>query len=52
VADQEVPGQRSAASAKLAILISMITALSKNYRMTPHLEAVTDLVIIAFFYLL
>jgi hypothetical protein len=37
---------------KLAILISTITALSKNYRMTPHLEAVTDLVIIAFFYLL
>jgi hypothetical protein len=37
---------------KLAIPISMITALSKNYRMTLHLEAVTDLVIIAFFYLL
>ena len=37
---------------KLAIPISTITALSKNYRMTPHLEAVTDLVIIAFFYLL
>jgi hypothetical protein len=37
---------------KLAILISTITALSKNYRMTSHLEAVTDLVIIAFFYLL
>jgi hypothetical protein len=37
---------------KLAIPISTITALSNNYRMTPHLEAVTDLVIIAFFYLL
>ncbi len=37
---------------KLAIPISTITALSKNYRMTPHLEAVTDMVIIAFFYLL
>jgi hypothetical protein len=37
---------------KLAIPISTITALSKNYRMTPHLEAVTDLVIIALFYLL
>jgi hypothetical protein len=36
----------------LAILISTITALSKNYRMTLHLEAVTDLVIKAFFYLL
>ncbi len=37
---------------KLAIPISTITALSKNYRMTLHLEAVTDLVIIVFFYLL
>jgi hypothetical protein len=37
---------------KLANPISTITALSKNYRMTPHLEAVTDLVIIAFLYLL
>jgi hypothetical protein len=37
---------------KLAIPISTITELSKNYRMTPHLEAVTDLVILAFFYLL
>ncbi len=37
---------------KLANPISTITALSKNYRMTPHLEAVMDLVIIAFLYLL
>jgi hypothetical protein len=37
---------------KLANPISTITALSKNYRMTPHLEAVTDLVIITFLYLL
>jgi hypothetical protein len=40
------------AQPKLAIPISTITALSKNYRMTPYLEAVTDLVMIAFFYLL
>jgi hypothetical protein len=45
--DKDLPPQP-----KLAIPISTITALSKNYRMTPHLEAVTDLVIIAFFYLL
>jgi hypothetical protein len=45
--DKDLPPQP-----KLAILISTITALSKNYRMTPHLEAVTDLVILAFFYLL
>ncbi len=37
---------------KIVIPISTITALSKNYRMTLHLEAVTNLVIIAFFYLL
>ncbi len=37
---------------KLAIPISTITVVSKNYRMTPHLEVVTDLVIIVFFYLL
>jgi hypothetical protein len=45
--DEDLPPQP-----KLAIPISTITALSKNYRMTLHLEAVTDLVIIAFFYLL
>jgi hypothetical protein len=37
---------------KLAIPISTITAISENYRWSPHLEAVADLVIIAFFYLL
>jgi hypothetical protein len=45
--DEDLPPQP-----KLAIPISTITVLSKNYRMTPHLEAVTDLVIIALFYLL
>jgi hypothetical protein len=45
--DEDPPAQP-----KLAIPISTITALAKNYRMTPHLDAVTDLVIIAFFYLL
>jgi hypothetical protein len=40
------------AQPKLAIPISIITALSKECRMMPHLDAVTDLVIIAFFYLL
>jgi hypothetical protein len=45
--DEDPPAQL-----KLAIPISTIMALSKNYRMTPHLDAVTDLVIIAFFYLL
>jgi hypothetical protein len=45
--DEDPPAQP-----KLAIPISTITALSKNYRMTPHLDAVRDLVIIAFFYLL
>jgi hypothetical protein len=47
IRDEDPPPQP-----KLAIPISTITGLSKNYRMTPHLEAVTDLVIIAFFYLL
>jgi hypothetical protein len=45
--DEDPPAQP-----KLAIPISTITALAKNYRMTPHLDAVTDLVIVAFFYLL
>jgi hypothetical protein len=42
IRDEDPPPQP-----KLAIPISMITAVSKNYRMTPHLEAVQDLVIIA-----
>ncbi len=37
---------------KLALPISTITAIAKNYRWSPHLEAVADLVTIAFFYLL
>jgi hypothetical protein len=45
--DEDLPPQP-----KPAIPISTITALSENYRMTPHLEAVMDLVIIAFFSLL
>jgi len=45
--DEDPPAQP-----KLAIPISTTAALSKNYRMTPHLDAVMDLVIISFFYLL
>ena len=37
---------------KLALPISTITAISEHYRWTPHLDAVADLVTIAFFYLL
>ena len=37
---------------KLALPVSTITALAINYRWTPHLYAVADLVIVAFFYLL
>ena len=40
------------AEPKLAIPISMITSIAKNYRWTPHLSAAANLVIIAFFYLL
>jgi len=40
------------AQPKLALPVSTITALATNYRWTPHLDAVTDLVTIAFFYLL
>ena len=40
------------AEPKLAIPISTITAIATKYRWNPHLEAVADLVIIAFFYLL
>ncbi len=36
----------------MAIPISTITAISEKYRWSPHLSAVVDLVIIAFFYLL
>jgi hypothetical protein len=37
---------------KLALPISTITAIANNYKFSPHLEAVADLVTIAFFYLL
>jgi hypothetical protein len=40
------------AEPKLAIPISTITAISKNYRWNPQLDAVADLITIAFFYLL
>jgi hypothetical protein len=40
------------AEPKLAIPISTITAISTSYRWTPHLDAVADLVTMAFFYLL
>jgi hypothetical protein len=40
------------AEPKLAIPISTITAISEQYRWNPHLDAVADLVTIAFFYLL
>ena len=37
---------------KLALPISTITAIATNYRWTPHLDTVADLVTVAFFYLL
>jgi hypothetical protein len=37
---------------KLAVPVSTIAAISENYRWSPHLATVADLVIIAFFYLL
>ena len=40
------------AEPKLAIPISTITSIAKNYRWTSHLSLVADLAIIAFFYLL
>jgi hypothetical protein len=40
------------AEPKLAIPISTITAISEQYRWNPHLDAVADLITIAFFYLL
>jgi hypothetical protein len=45
--DEDPPAQP-----KLAIPVSTITTISKNYRWTPHLSAVADLTLIAFFYLL
>jgi hypothetical protein len=36
----------------LAIPISTITAIAEKYQWSTHLSAITDLVIIAFFYLL
>ncbi len=45
--DKELPPEP-----KLAIPISPITEIAEKYRWTTHLSAVTDLVIIAFFYLL
>jgi hypothetical protein len=45
--DEDPPAQP-----KLAIPVSTITAISENYRWTPHLSAVVDLTLIAFFYLL
>jgi hypothetical protein len=40
------------AEPKLALPVSTITAIVNNYRWDPHMEAVADLIIIAFFYLL
>jgi hypothetical protein len=40
------------AEPKLAIPVSTIPAIATNYRWDPHKEAVVDLIIIAFFYLL
>jgi hypothetical protein len=45
--DEDPPAQP-----KLAIPVSTITAISKNYRWNPHLDAVADLTLTAFFYLL
>jgi hypothetical protein len=45
--DEDPPAQP-----KLAIPVSTITTISKKYRWTPHLNAVADLTLIAFFYLL
>jgi hypothetical protein len=40
------------AEPKLALPVSTITAIANNYRWDPHKDAVTDLIMIAFFYLL
>ena len=40
------------AEPKLAIPISTITSIATKYQWNPHMEAVADLVIISFFYLL
>jgi hypothetical protein len=45
--DEDPPAQP-----KLAIPVSTITAISENYRWTPHLDAVADLTLITLFYLL
>ena len=45
--DEDPPAQP-----KLAIPVSTITAISENFRWTSHLDAVADLMLIAFFYLL
>ncbi len=45
--DEDPPAQP-----KLAIPVSTITAISEKYRWAPHLNAVVDLTLIAFFYLL
>ncbi len=37
---------------KLALPVSTIMAIANNYRWDPHKDAVADLIIIAFFYLL
>jgi hypothetical protein len=44
--DEDPPAQP-----ELAIPVSTITAISENYRWTPHLDAVADLTLTAFFYL-
>ncbi len=41
-----------AAEPKFALPVTTISAISQNYRWNPHLEAVADLVTMAFFYLL
>jgi hypothetical protein len=45
--DEDPPAQP-----KLAIPVSAITAISENYRWTPHLDVVADPTLISFFYLL
>ncbi len=45
--DEDPPAQP-----KLAIPVSTITAILGNYRWNPHLDAVADLTLIAFFFLL
>ena len=40
------------AESKLALPVSTITAIANNYQWDPHKDAVADLIIITFFYLL